>query len=106
MREESEHMGEYFFYMRDEILKKLKTDTVYYEDYKEAERLREQFPVIDKLIEGRNMGQKLDLTEKEQKAFKEYMDLQEDMRDMTEREHYYRGHRDCMLYLIRCDMLK
>lgn len=28
------------------------------------------------------------------------------MRDMTEREHYYRGHRDCMLYLLRCDMLK
>ena len=106
MREESEHIGEYFFYMRDGILKKLKTDMVYCEDYKEAERFREQFPVIDKLIEGRNVGQKLELTEKEQKAFKEYIDLQEDMRDMVDREHYYRGHRDCLLYLIRCDMLK
>lgn len=106
MSKESEHMEEYFFYMRDEILKKLKTDTVYCENYKEAERLREQFPMIDKLMEGQNVGQKLELIEKEQKAFKKYVALQGEMRDMTEREYYYRGHRDCLLYLIRCDMLK
>lgn len=47
--------------------------------------------MIDKLMEGQNVGQKLELTEKEQKAFKEYVVLQEDMRDMTERGHYYWG---------------
>lgn len=106
MHEESGHMGDYFFHMRDEILKKLKTDKAYYEDYRVAERLREQFPAIDKLIEGKNTGQGVELTEKEWKAFKEYAALWEDMRDMTEREHYYRGHRDCLLYLVRCGMLK
>ena len=101
-----EHMGEYFFHMRDEILKKLKTDKMYQDSYREANRLREQFPIIDRLIEGENMGQKVELTEQERKAFKEYADLQGDIRDMTEREHYYRGHRDCILYLIRCGMLE
>lgn len=106
MSETPEHMGEYFFHMRDEILKKLKTDKVYQDDYREADRLREQFPVIDRLIEGETAGQKVELTVQERKAFKEFADLQGDMRDMAEREHYYRGHRDCMLYLIRCGMLE
>lgn len=106
MNERSEHTGEYFFYMRDEILKKLKTDKIYQDDYREVNRLREQFPIIDRLIEGENMGQKVELTEQERKAFKEYADLQRDMRDMTEREHYYRGHKDCILYLIRCGMFE
>lgn len=106
MSERPEHMGDYFFHMRDEILKKLKTDKVYQDDYREANRLREQFPVIDRLIEGETVGQKMELTVQEQKAFKEYADLQGDMWDMTEREHYYRGHRDCILYLIRCGMLE
>lgn len=48
----------------------------------------------------------MELTEQEQKAFKEYVALQEDMQSMTEGEHYYRGHRDCLLYLLRCGMLK
>lgn len=106
MNERSEHMGEYFFHMRDEILKKLKSDKIYQDNYREANRLREQFPIIDRLIEGENMGQKVELTEKERKAFKEYADLQGDMWDMTEREHYYRGHKDCILYLIRCGMFE
>ena len=52
MNERPEHMGEYFFHMRDEILKKLKTDKIYQDSYREANRLREQFPIIDKLIVG------------------------------------------------------
>lgn len=104
MSDRSTHMEDYFFYMRDGILKKLKTERVYHEYYREANHLREQFPIIDKLIEGQNMGQKVELTRKEWIAFKEYADLQGDMQDMTEREYYYRGHRDCLLYLIRCGM--
>ena len=76
MSERSEHMGEYFFHMRDEILKKLKTDKMYQDSYEEANRLREQFPIIDRLTEGENMGQKVELTGQERKAFKEYADLQ------------------------------
>lgn len=106
MNDESTHMEDYFFHMRDEILKKLKTERDYYEYYREANRLREQFPIIDMLIEGENIGRKVELTEQERKAFKEYADLQGDMRDMAEREHYYRGHRDCIRYLIRCGILK
>ncbi len=106
MSDRSTHMEDYFFYMRDEILKNLKTDREYREYYRDVSRLQEQFPIIDRLIEGQNMGQKVELTVKEQKALKEYADLQGDMRDMTEKEYYYRGHRDCLLYLIRCGMLQ
>lgn len=106
MSENSVHMEEYFFYMRDEILKKLQTENVFQEYYREANCLREQFPIIDELIEGQNVEQKVELMEKERKAFKEFAELQGDMRDMTEREHYYRGHKDCLLYLIRCGILE
>lgn len=106
MSDRPTHMEDYFFYMRDEILKNLKTDREYHEYYRDVSRLQEQFPIIDRLIEGQNLGQKVELTVKEQKAFKEYVGLQEDMRDMTEKEYYYRGHRDCLLYLIRCGMLQ
>lgn len=106
MSEKSAHMEEYFFYMRDEILRRLESNKEFHEYYREVNRLREQFPIIDKLIEGQNLEQKVELTEKERRAFKEFAELQGDMRDMAEREHYYRGHRDCLLYLIRCGMLE
>lgn len=95
------HLDEFFFYTRDEILKTLEKDKKYQECRSDSERIARQFPIIVELLEGRKKGTTVELKEREQAAFREYVEIRRDMQDMVEREQYYRGHRDCLLYLLR-----
>lgn len=95
------HTKEFFFYSRDEILKNLKNNKEYQKCKEERDRLWDEYPILMKLFEEKNMEQTVELTEKQQKAIRRFVELQGDMQDMVEREQYYRGHRDCLLYLLR-----
>lgn len=70
------HMDEFFFFTYDSILKKLGRDD---EGYAE--------------LEG------------EVEAVQKYMELKFDMQTYVEREHYFRGYKDCILFLIHCGAL-
>ncbi len=101
-----QHLNEFFFHTRDEILKTLEKDKKYRECRSDSERIARQFPIIGELLEGSKKGTAVELTEREQAAFREYAEIREDMRCMVEREHYVRGHRDCLLYLLRSGMFE
>lgn len=101
MFKEIRHTKEFFFHTRDEILKTLEKDKKYRECRSDSERIARQFPIIGELFEGSKKGTAVELTEREQAAFREYAEIRRDMQDMVEREHYVRGHRDCLLYLLR-----
>jgi len=100
-KEKLRHLDDFFFHTRDEILKTLEKDKKYRECRSDSERIARQFPIIGELLEGRKKGTAVELTEREQTAFREYVEIRRDMQDMVEREHYARGHRDCLLYLLR-----
>ncbi len=95
------HMDEFFFFTYDSILKKLgREDKGYTELEGEVEKLTKQYPLIEYLREGKvvNNG----ATQAEVEAVQKYMELKFDMQTYVEREHYFRGYRDCILFLIHC----
>lgn len=59
--------------------------------------------MIKKLREGNTVNE--GATQAEMEAVQKYMELRYDMQTYVEREHYFRGYRDCILFLIHCGTL-
>ena len=97
-------MDEFFFFTYDSILKKLsKEDEGYAELEEEVDTLVKEYPLLEKLRESYiiNGG----ATQAEMEAIQKYMDLKYEMQTYVEIEHYFRGYRDCILFLIHCGAL-
>lgn len=98
------HMDEFFFFTYDSILKKLsREDEGYAELEGEVEKLTKEYPLIMNLREGKLVND--GATREEVEAVQKYMELKFDMQTYVEREHYFRGYRDCILFLIHCGAL-
>lgn len=98
------HMYEFFFFMYDSILKKLaREDRGYAELEDEVEKLTKKYPLIKHLREGESVNG--EVKQKEMQAVGKYMELKYDMHTYIEREHYFRGYRDCILFLSHCGAL-
>lgn len=98
------HMDEFFFFTYDSILKKLsRGDEGYTELEGEVEKLIKGYPLIKNLREGKSVND--GATREEVEAVQKYMELKFDMQTYVEREHYFRGYRDCILFLIHCGAL-
>ncbi len=98
------HMDEFFFFTYDSILKKLsREDKGYTRMEEEVEKLVEEYPLI-KELRGSNAVNE-GATQAEMEAVQKYMELRYDMQTYVEREHYFRGYRDCILFLIHCGAL-
>ncbi len=97
-------MDEFFLFTYDSILKKLgKENKGYTELEGEVDILVKEYPLLEKLRESNiiNGG----ATQAEMEAIQKYMDLKYEMQTYVEREHYFRGYRDCILFLIHCGAL-
>lgn len=98
------HMDEFFFFTYDSILKKLGRDDEGYTELEgEVEKLTKEYPLIKNLREGKSVND--GATWEEVEAVQKYMELKFDMQTYVEREHYFRGYRDCILFLIHCGAL-
>lgn len=97
------HMSEFFFFTYDSILKKLDKEEGYKENKEKLDKLTKKFPVIEYLHEGKIVNN--EATKEEMQAIQKYMELKFDMQRYVEREHYLRGYRDCILFLIHCGAL-
>lgn len=97
-------MDEFFLFTYDSILKKLgREDKGYTKLEGEVDTLVKEYPLLEKLRESNmiNGG----ATQAEMEAIQKYMDLKYDMQTYVEREHYFLGYRDCILFLIHCGAL-
>lgn len=101
-----QHTGEFFFHTRDEIIKNLENKSEYYECSSEAEQLCNKVPILMELFKGDNVDQPIDLTKHQRQAIRRFIELRRNMHDMIEREHYYRGQRDCLISLLRCGIFE
>ena len=99
------HTEEFFFHTRDQILRELKQDKIYRNLYEKTETMGKEFPVIKKLFYDGDVQNVQGVTQGELTAVQEYINLKRNMEDMVEQEHYIWGHRDCLLYLMRCGIL-
>lgn len=99
------HTEEFFFHTRDQILRELKQDKIYRNLYEKTEKMGKEFPAIKKLFYDGDVQNVQGVTQGELTAVQEYINLKRNMEDMVEQEHYMRGHRDCLLYLMRCGIL-
>lgn len=97
-------MDEFFLFTYDSILKKLgRDDKGYTRIEEEMKKLVKEYPLIKKLLEGNSVNE--GATQAEVEAVQKYMELKFDLQTYIEREHYYRGYRDCILFLIHCGAL-
>ena len=95
--------SEFFFHTYDSILKKLAKDKGYKEQDDELDKLEKEFPIIKLLSEGKTVTD--GATQQEIEAVQKYMQLKFEMQNYVEREHYFRGYRDCILFLVHCGAL-
>lgn len=97
-------MDEFFLFTYDSILKKLgRDDKGYTRIEEEMKKLVKEYPLIKKLREGNSVNE--GATQAEVEAVQKYMELKFDLQTYIEREHYYRGYGDCILFLIHCGAL-
>lgn len=97
------HLDEFFFHTYDSILKKLAKDKGYKEQDDELDKLEKEFPITKLLSEGKTVTD--GATQQEIEAVQKYMQLKFEMQNYVEREHYFRGYRDCILFLVHCGAL-
>lgn len=98
------HMDEFFFFTCDSILKKLsKEDKGYAELEEEVDKMTKEHPLIKNLRKG--MAVSDGATQEELETVQKYMELKFDMQNYVKRAHYFRGYRDCILFLIHCGVL-
>ena len=97
------HMDEFFFFTYDSILKNLGRDEEYKELEEEMDRLTKKYPLIENLREGRVIND--GATQEELEAVQKYMELKFDLQTHIERAFYFRGHRDCIFFLLHCGAL-
>lgn len=100
------HTEEFFFHTRDQILRELKENKIYRSLYEEAEKIYKDCPVIEKLFYGGDIWEIKFVSMEEFQVIQRYIEVKQEMKDIVEREHYIRGHRDCLLYLMRCGVLE
>jgi hypothetical protein len=101
-----ENLDEFFFWTDDELLKEASRDDEYRDLKREAEKIRGKFPIIDELMESANWKHPCQLTPEERRAIGRYMEIRRNMKNCMERKYYFRGHRDCLKYLMECGMLE
>lgn len=65
--------------------------------------LIKEYPLIEKLRQSNTING--GATQEEMETVQKYMNLRYDMQTYVEREHYFRGYRDCILFLIHCGAL-
>ena len=97
------HVDEFFFHTYDSILKKLAKEKGYKEYEEELDKLGKKFPVINLLREGKEVTD--GATQQEMEAVQKYMQLKFEMQNQVGREHYLRGYRECILFLVHCGAL-
>ncbi len=97
------HMNDFFFHTYDSILKKLAKEKVYKEQKDELDELEKKFPIINIFCEGKAVT--AGATREDMEAIQKYMELKFEMQNHIEREHYFRGYRDCILFLVHCGAL-
>lgn len=97
------YMDEFFFHIYDSVLKRLKENNGYAKQKAEEEQLAQQFVIIDNLREGKPLD--TGATKQELEAVRRYVELKFDMQTYVEREHYFRGYRDCLLLLLHCGVI-
>ena len=102
---EKVHTKEFFFFTFDQIIRELQRDEYYKSLCEKTEKMERDFPIIDKLFYDGNIAGIRTVTQEELQAIKDFVDLKNEMTNLIEREHYIRGHRDCLLYLLRCGIL-
>lgn len=69
----------------------------------EVDTLVKEYPLLEKLRESNTISG--GATQAEMEAIQKYMEFRYDMQTYVEREHYFRGYRDCILFLIHCGAL-
>ena len=80
-----------------ELAEKLK------EQKDELDELEKKFPIINIFCEGKAVT--AGATREDMEAIQKYMELKFEMQNHIEREHYFRGYRDCILFLVHCGAL-
>lgn len=73
------------------------------EQKEKVNELTKKFPIIDHLREGKEVS--TGITKEEMEAVQKYMELKFDMQRDVEWEQYFRGYRDCILFLLHCGTL-
>lgn len=105
MEQVIENLNEFFSGVADEVFRELQKDSEYQLLMAEENRLLKEFPIIEELNEGINTGVSYELDKTEREAFETYWNIRMDMQLKRDMEYYFRGHRDCMLYLIQSGII-
>ena len=82
----------------DIVMDLLNTDENYAELSDRMDKLKTQYPVIDKVNE--DSGE-IRMTAEEHRAYVDYLNLARQMEDMERQHIYFRGHTDAVAYLKR-----
>ena len=99
------HTEEFFFHTYDQIMKELHSQDAYRNVYEEIEQLEKEYPIIEQCFYGEKLEVNQPVTKDELQAIQRYIRLKRELESLIEREHYIRGHRDCLLYLLRCGVI-
>lgn len=99
------HTKEFFFYTFDQIIRELRRNEYYKSLCDKTDKMGKNYPIINKLFYDGNIAGIRTVTQEELQAIKDYVELENEMKNLIEREHYIRGHRDCLLYLLRSGIL-
>ncbi len=94
----------FFFFTYDSILKKLgRGESRICRTKREVDKLTKKYPLIKNLHESKSVND--GATRKEVEAVQSIWNLKFEMQIYVEREHYFRGYRDCILFMIHCGAL-
>ena len=87
----------------DIVMDLLNTDEDYAELSDRMDKLKTQYPVIDKMNEGSG---EIRMTAEEHRAYVDYLNLTRQMEDMERQHIYFRGHTDAVAYLKKSKRYK
>ena len=86
----------------DIVMDLLNTDEDYAELSDRMDKLKTQYPVIDKMNEGSG---EIRMTAEEHRAYVDYLNLARQMEDMERQHIYFCGHTDAVAYLKKIKAL-
>ncbi|GEM_PF-142980 len=87
----------------DIVMDLLNTDEDYAALSEHMDKLKTQYPVIDKMNEGSG---EIRMTAEEHRAYVAYLNLARQMEDMERQHIYFRGHTDAVAYLKKSKRYK
>lgn len=87
----------------DIVMDLLNTDEDYAALSDRMDKLKTQYPVIDKMNEGSG---EIRMTAEEHRAYVDYLNLVRQMEDMERQHIYFRGHTDAVAYLKKSKRYK